>query len=77
MARTKEIFGASPDNLFGYALAGSAAWGFASLAESPIDFYKSQMQKQLIAARIVRAPRRKRRRAPSVQRGMARLRRAS
>jgi hypothetical protein len=61
VARTKEIFGASPDNLFGYALAGSAAWGFASLAESPIDFYKSQMQKQLIAARIVRAPRRKRR----------------
>lgn len=55
MARTKEFFGAGPDNLFGYALAGSAAWGFASLAESPIDFYKSQMQKQLIAARIVRS----------------------
>ena len=55
MARTKEGFGAGPDNLFGYALAGSAAWGVASLAESPIDFYKSQMQKQLIAARIVRA----------------------
>jgi len=55
VARTKEFFGAGPDNLFGYALAGSAAWGFASLAESPIDFYKSQMQKQLIAARIVRS----------------------
>ena len=42
--------------MLGYAAAGSAAWGVASLAESPIDFYKSQMQKQLIAARIVRAP---------------------
>ena len=57
VARTKEIFGASPDNLLGYAAAGSAAWGLASLAESPIDFYKSQMQKQLIAARVVRAAR--------------------
>jgi hypothetical protein len=55
VARTKEIFGAGPDNLLGYALAGSAAWGVASLAESPIDFYKSQMQKQLIQARLVRA----------------------
>jgi hypothetical protein len=54
VARTKEIFGAGPDNLLGYALAGSAAWGLASLAESPIDFYKSQMQKQLIQARVVR-----------------------
>jgi hypothetical protein len=62
--------------LFGYALAGSAAWGFASLAESPIDFYKSQMQKQLIAARVVRAPRREHCRAPSAQQHMALLRRA-
>jgi hypothetical protein len=57
VARTKEIFGAGPDNLLGYALAGSAAWGLASLAESPIDFYKSQMQKQLIQARVVRGVR--------------------
>ena len=54
MARTKEVFDAGPNNLLGYALAGSAAWGVASLAESPIDFYKSQLQKQLIQARIVR-----------------------
>lgn len=54
VARTKEFFGASPENLLGYALAGSAAWGVATLAEGPIDLYKSQMQKQLIQARLVR-----------------------
>lgn len=51
VARTKELFGASPENLLGYALAGSVAWGVASLAEGPIDLYKSQMQKQLIEQR--------------------------
>ena len=54
VARTKELFDAGPHNLLGYAAAGSAAWGIATLAESPIDFYKSQMQKQLILARAVR-----------------------
>lgn len=54
VARTKEFFNAGPENLLGYALAGSAAWGVATLAESPIDLYKSQMQKQLIQARLVR-----------------------
>lgn len=51
MARTKELFNASPENLLGFAAAGSVAWGVASLAESPIDFFKSQMQKQLIDSR--------------------------
>ena len=29
-----------------YALAGGCAWSLASLAEGPIDFYKSQAQAQ-------------------------------
>jgi hypothetical protein len=32
--------------------AGSLAWAFASLAEGPIDFYKSQMQKQLVMSKV-------------------------
>lgn len=32
--------------------AGALAWATASLAEGPIDFYKSQMQKELVASKI-------------------------
>ena len=49
--QAKELFGASPDRPLSYCLAGGAAWGFASLAEGPIDLYKSQMQKQIIQAK--------------------------
>jgi solute carrier family 25 carnitine/acylcarnitine transporter 20/29 len=34
-----------------YYIAGSIAWGFSTLAECPIDFFKTQMQIQIIAAK--------------------------
>jgi len=45
---TKDLLGANPAQPLSYAQAGALAWCLASLAEGPIDFYKSQMQKQLI-----------------------------
>jgi solute carrier family 25 carnitine/acylcarnitine transporter 20/29 len=34
-----------------YYQAGAIAWGFGTLAECPIDFFKTQMQIQIIAAK--------------------------
>lgn len=48
----KDFVGANPNDPLSYAKAGSLAWAFASLAEGPIDFYKSQMQKQLVMSKV-------------------------
>jgi len=48
----KDLVGANPKEPFSYAKAGALAWATASLAEGPIDFYKSQMQKELVASKI-------------------------
>ena len=44
----KSFVGASHDNPTSFFLAGGAAWGVASLVETPMDLYKSQMQKELV-----------------------------
>lgn len=36
--------------LYEYYIAGGFAWGIAALAECPIDFFKTQMQIQIIAS---------------------------
>jgi solute carrier family 25 carnitine/acylcarnitine transporter 20/29 len=41
--------GAVPIKLHQYYIAGGTAWGVAALVECPIDFFKTQMQIQIIA----------------------------
>lgn len=50
-AKAKEYVQTSPERPWSYCIAGSLGWTAASLAEGPIDFYKSQWQKQLVQAR--------------------------
>ena len=50
-ARAKEIVGVSPDDPLSYCRAGALAWIAGSFFESPIDFYKSQWQSQIIKAK--------------------------
>lgn len=47
-ARAKEIVGVSPDDPLSYCRAGMLAWAAGSMFESPIDFFKSQWQSQII-----------------------------
>lgn len=50
-ARAKEIVGANPSDRLSYFKAGALAWSVSSFFECPIDFYKSQMQTQLVRMR--------------------------
>lgn len=52
-AQAKDYVKASPDKWWSYCLAGSLGWTAASFVEGPIDFYKSQWQKQLNQAKTV------------------------
>uniref|UniRef100_A0A7S0T6P7 Mitochondrial carrier protein n=1 Tax=Mantoniella antarctica TaxID=81844 RepID=A0A7S0T6P7_9CHLO len=50
-ARAKDFVGVSPDDPLSYCKAGMMAWAAGSVFESPIDFYKSQWQSQILKAK--------------------------
>lgn len=50
-ARAKEVVGVSPDDPLSYCKAGMLAWAAGTMFESPIDFFKSQWQSQIIKAK--------------------------
>jgi solute carrier family 25 carnitine/acylcarnitine transporter 20/29 len=50
-ARAKEVVGVSPEDPASYFKAGALAWLAGTMFESPIDFFKSQWQTQLVQAK--------------------------
>ena len=46
--------GKKPLNYIHYFIVGGIGWGFGSLAECPIDFFKTQMQIQIIKLKTIK-----------------------